>query len=206
MKGQKVFNIGFHRSGTTSLQTALEELGYSVIGMRDGDWDAYARGDFHGLRETVESFDGFRDMPWPLVYQWAYHTFPNAKFVLTYRDPDSWASSCVGNYKNRYYRMFPVIYGFEVFQDNEKSAKDVYCRHIEAVREFFKDKPNSFLEVDFTRYSEWDDICRFLGESIPDRPFPHANNRPKKLYRKVFCRVLRAVSPAYYRQLVRDKK
>ena len=86
MTKQKVFGIGFHRSGTTSFQTALEELGYSVIGMRPTEWRAYAMGDYETLMTAVNAFDGFRDMPWPLLYEYLYKNVPDAKFVLTYRD------------------------------------------------------------------------------------------------------------------------
>ena len=205
MNRQKVFAIGFHRTGTTSLQTALEEFGYSVVGMRSNEWSVYVSGELDALWPTVQEFDGFRDMPWPLLYRWLYKNVSGAKFILTYRDPINWARSCVGNYKDRPYEMFPVIYGFDVFAGNEARAIEIYERHIAEVRRFFEDKPDSFLEVDVTEGMQWQTLCDFLDESLPERAFPHANKRPQNSFRKLYYRLLRYLSPKRYRRMVRDK-
>jgi hypothetical protein len=205
MKTQKVFGVGFHRTGTTTLQTALEALGYEVVGMREAEWKAYTEQDLATIHETVATFDGFRDMPWPLLYRHFYETLPNAKFILSYRDPDSWANSCAGNYKSRHYEMFGPIYGFDVFEGNEEKAKEVYRRHIEEVRSFFSDKSEIFLEKDFTKDHSWTDLCDFLSEPEPKRDFPHANKRPRSLWGKIYHKGYRTIAPSAYKSWVRDK-
>lgn len=202
----KVFGIGFHRTGTTSFQTALETLGYRVVGMRPDEWDAYERGDYERLRVMADEFDGFRDMPWPLLYRFLYSEYPDARFVLTWRDPDSWARSCAANYKDREHPMFPVIYGFQKFAGNESRAIEVYNCHIKDVREFFADKPDVFLEHDFTANPSWERLCTFLGETIPDRPFPHANKRPELFWGKLHHYIYRKTAPHAYKKWVRDKR
>lgn len=206
VKSKKVFCIGFHRTGTTTFQTALEELGYDVVGMRRTEWDAYAAGDYDAIRECINRFDGFRDMPWPLMYKWLYETYPDAQFVLSRREPASWIASCVGNYKDRSYDMFPVIYGFEVFEGNEETAKKRYLKHIEDVRIFFSDKPGKLLDIDLTMENRWQPLCEFLGEPVPDRPFPHANKRPTALWSRVYLKLLKVMFPKYYRWIARDKR
>jgi len=203
---RKVFGIGFHRTGTTSFQTALETLGYRVVGMRPTEWDAYEREDYDLLRETAEEFDAFRDMPWPLLYRFLYSEYPDARFVLTWRDPESWARSCAGNYKHREHRMFPKIYGFRQFAGNEEMAIEVYNRHIEDVRDFFVDKPGRFLEHDFIADPSWEALCTFLGQDRPDRPFPHANKRPRTIWQKGAHHVLRRLAPKRYKAWVRDRR
>ena len=101
--------------------------------------------------------------------------------------------------------MFPVIYGFDVFEGNEGKAIDVYLRHIEDVRRFFRDKPGVFLEHDFTAHPEWGPLCEFLSAPQPDRPFPHANKRPDSLVRKSMHWAYRRVAPRSYKKWVRDK-
>jgi len=205
-KDKKVFCVGFHRTGTTTFQTALEELGYKVVGMRKPEWEAYAAGDYDTIRQTADEFDGFRDMPWPMIYRWLHETYPDARFVLSHRDVESWVASCVGNYKDRPYDMFPVIYGFDVFEGNEEVAREVYLKHLRDVREFFKDKPGKLLDIDFTKESRWEPLCSFLGESVPGRPFPHANKRPTTLWSRFYEKMLKIFFPTYYRQIARDKK
>lgn len=205
MKKQKVFGIGFHRTGTTTLQTALETLGYAVVGMRSKEWEAYTAYDFGSIHETVEEFDGFRDMPWPLFYETLAEIYPNAKFILTLRDEDAWAKSCSGNYKSTPHPMFSHIYGFEVFSGNEAKATEVYRRHIDSVREYFRDCPNRYHEQDLTTQPDWVPLCNFLNEPVPDRPFPHANNRPKSSVQKIIHHAFKRIDPAAYRRWVRDK-
>lgn len=205
MAQRKVFAIGFHRTATTSFQTALEELGYKVVGHRPQDWDAFEEMRWDDLVPTIEAFDAFRDMPWPLLYRWLHKRYPDARFVLTYRDPESWAASCSGNCKDRPYKMFPNIYGFAVFRGNEAIAKQRYMKHIEEVRAYFRKFPDSFLEVDLVADPRWGPICQFLGEPVPSRPFPHANRRPKTFPQKVRMALLRKFAPSHYRSRVRDK-
>jgi len=205
MKKYKVFCIGFHRTGTTSLQTALEVLDYKVVGMRPGDWDSFVNGNYQELKDTCLEFDALRDMPWPLVYKWAASEFESAKFILTYRDPDSWVRSCVGNYKAKRYDMFPAIYGFDKFLGNEKNALARYQAHIAEVREFFKSQPSKFLEIEVTSELNWSTLCEFLGEDIPPRRFPHANRRPKSVYARFWHFFVRHAFPKYYRKKVRDQ-
>ena len=201
---QKVFCIGFHRTGTTTFQTALEELGYRVVGMRDREWDAYVADDRATVRTTIEAFDGFRDMPWPLMYRWLAEEYSEAKFILSYRDPEPWIASCVGNYKDRAHKMFPVIYDVATFAGNEARCRDVYLRHIDAVRTFFDGSPR-FLELDFTRENDWSHLCGFLGKPQPQRHFPHANKRPTTLVERARLKLYKTLLPAQYRRIARDR-
>ena len=204
MKPYKVFGLGFHRTGTTSLQTALELLGYRVIGMRDTEWNAYVNKDYDRIRQSIEDFDGFRDMPWPLLYRWLYENIENARFVLTRRDPDSWARSCRNTYKDKYPEMMRPIYGVSSFMGNEEHCKSVYLRHVEEVRTFFQDKNDVFIELDLNRDLDWAPLCTLLGEPAPERRFPHANRRPATLLGRGIRRGLRWVAPRLHRRINRD--
>lgn len=205
MKPHKVFCLGFHRSGTTSFQTALEELGYRVVGMRRFEWDAYAEGNYDKIQECIKSFDAFRDMPWPLMYQWLFENVPNAKFVLTTRDADSWVESCRTTYKNSTHPMISSIYGVQSFTGNEEHCKRIYLEHIERVRSFFKGRDDIFLEIDLARKAEWAPLCQLLGEPVPGRHFPHAHRRPRTLLGRAVMRGIRWTAPTLHRRLSRDK-
>ena len=205
MKKVKVFGLGFHRSGTTSLQTALEELGFSVVGMRDSDWQAYENEDFSAILDTVREFDGFRDMPWPLLFEWLDSNIKDAKFILTYRDPVDWTKSCSNFFRSRSYRMFDSIYGFDEFAGNESTAVARYLFHIDQVREYFKDRPGRYLEVCWQDGDGWAEICSFLDEPIPSRPFPRANRGAYSVLKRIGRKMIYRFLPYYYRRSVRDK-
>jgi hypothetical protein len=201
----KVFCLGFHRTGTTTFQTALERLGYRVIGMRDSDWSAYETGDLERIRQAVREHDAFRDMPWPLLYEWLEGIYPAARFVLTLRETGSWLRSCEATYKARPHRMFRRIYGFDHFAGNEERAREVYEAHIAAVRDHFADRPDRFLEIDFTAGEGWEKLCTFLDEPVPGSPFPHANAGEFTLVGKARRKLLKWFRPAEYRRRVRDR-
>lgn len=67
---QKVFIIGFQKTGTTSLEHALEHLGYRVYG---GDKNLMKFEDKEILKtyikSTLKTWDAAQDMPWPLFYK-----------------------------------------------------------------------------------------------------------------------------------------
>src|SRR5690554_1808437 len=96
MTKEKVFVIGFQKTGTTSLETALKILGYRVHGgdknlmkfERSEDLKKYISG-------VMQTWDAVQDMPWPLFYRELYDLYPNAKFILTHRNPEKWINSVV---------------------------------------------------------------------------------------------------------------
>ena len=64
---QEIFCIGFHKTGTTSLALALEQLGHRVTGP-DGVHDPnIADNVLHMAKRLVEKFDALQDNPWPII-------------------------------------------------------------------------------------------------------------------------------------------
>lgn len=63
----KVFCTGFHKTGTTSIGAALEQLGYRVagpFGVKDPD---IARTALKRVRRLSRKYDALQDNPWPLL-------------------------------------------------------------------------------------------------------------------------------------------
>jgi hypothetical protein len=101
--------------------------------------------------------------------------------------------------------MFSHIYGFEVFSGNEQRALEVYKQNIYSVREYFRNCSDRYHEQDLTTQPDWLPLRNFLNEPVPDRPFPHANNRPKSTVQKIIHHAFKRIDPAAYRQWVGDK-
>ena len=81
----KVFCIGFHKTGTTSLKMALKILGYRVTGP-NGRHDKNIGRNVEALaRRIVPKFDAFQDNPWPIIYRFLDKEYPGSKFILTVR-------------------------------------------------------------------------------------------------------------------------
>jgi hypothetical protein len=173
----KVFGIGFHRTGTTSLKVAFKILGYRVTGpdfVKDED-----------IAETVlakalalaPQFDAFRDNPWPILFREMDWHFPGSKFILTMREEADWYTSALRHFGTRETPMRRFIYGIGSPAGNESAYRARYREHNKAVIQYFATRPADLLIMDLTKGDGWDLLCPFLGRDTPDGPFPHKNAR-----------------------------
>jgi hypothetical protein len=98
----KVIGAGFGRTGTLSLKRALEQLGfgpcYHMAETRhhpdhDAAWLALARGETTDWHSVLTDYQATVD--WPGVHFWKMLAAanPDAKIILTVRDPDRWYDS-----------------------------------------------------------------------------------------------------------------
>lgn len=171
----KVFGIGFHKTGTSSLGRALSLLGYKVRGEAGISNPNIALEVEKIAFRLAEKFDAFQDNPWPILYQQLDQKYPNSKFILTIRDTDSWIKSVVKHFGTKDTPMRKWIYGVGHPQGNEDIYIERYQRHNQEVLEYFKDRPNDLLVINLAEGTEWEKLCSFLNKTIPNVPFPHSN-------------------------------
>ncbi|MFO1142508.1 MAG: sulfotransferase [Amaricoccus sp.] len=183
--GGKVFGIGFHKTGTTTLRDALMILGYRVTGP-NGTKDPEIAAKLDEMVEDLSArFDAFQDNPWPLVYRKMDALYPGSKFVLTVRDPERWIASAVRDFAERDSPMRQLIYGV----GHPKGHEALYIARMQAhnaeVAEYFRDRPGDLITLDWSKRPGWEPLCDFLGMPVPKDPFPHANTaRQTELRRK----------------------
>ncbi len=184
----KVFGLGLSRTGTRSLTAALHVLGVDTVHypIDDDSLRAMTSGklDF----ELLQSFDGITDITVAPYYADLERRFPDAKFVLTVRDEESWLRSCENHWTGRdafapadtdgkathmEVRRFlrAAVYGSYEFEPER--FRHVYRKHVDDVRRYFADKPGKLLELDVVGGAGWEPLCAYLGRPIPDQPFPH---------------------------------
>ncbi len=181
----KVFCIGFHKTGTTSLKMALMELGYRVTG-------PFARRD-RNIGETVEAkareiiaeYAAFQDNPWPIIYRFLDREYPGSKFILSLRPTDKWIASVVDHFGNSAPPMREWIYG--PGKGNPVGNEDVYVeryeRHNREVLDYFKDRPGDIITFDISAGDGWEKLCAFLGHPVPNTPFPWKNSKQTRAKR-----------------------
>jgi hypothetical protein len=177
---RKVFCIGFHKTGTSSMARALRDLGYRVTGPNHAQDKEIAAKLEQVTAELSHRYDAFQDNPWPLVYRQMDALHPGSKFILTVRDEDKWYASSRNHFGRRNTPMRELIYGPAAAhpEDNEAVYKARMRRHNAEVEAYFRDRPDDLLVIDITRDGRWEPICAFLGHPVPDQPFPHANRHP----------------------------
>jgi len=173
----KVFCIGFHKTGTTTLEVALKKLGYRVTGSF-GTKDPDIANKVHEMAYAmVDQYDAFQDNPWPILYKELDERFAGSKFILTRRPAESWIRSQVKDFASTETPMRRWIYGENAGcpDGNEDTYIARYERHNREVLDYFKDRPDDLLLFDLPADARWDKLCNFLDQEIPDEPFPHAN-------------------------------
>lgn len=190
----KVIGAGLGRTGTLSLKFALEHIGfgpcYHMIEVMGGmptsmenwlsvvdgkpDWDAV----FDGYASSVD---------YPGCYYWREQMehFPDAKVILTKRNPQNWAESVHETIfspamrertgKMPHTRFFEhVVYGdFGDRIDDLDFLADYFERWNAKV---IDDVPADRLLV-FEARQGWEPLCDFLGVRAPDEPYPRVNSR-----------------------------
>jgi hypothetical protein len=100
----KVIGAGFGRTGTQSLQVALEELGFTrcyhmteVFAHPEhaAAWSAARRGESVDWDTLFAGYQAAVDWPPCAFYQELLDRFPDAKVILTVRDADKWYESAL---------------------------------------------------------------------------------------------------------------
>jgi hypothetical protein len=209
--GLKVIGAGFGRTGTLSLKAALEELGFAPcyhmteVFARPQDvklWIAATRGEDVHWQDIFAEYQATVDWPGCTFYEELMNIYPNAKVLLTVRDPNNWYESVIstiyrvsrmsttfsfrvlstiirGPSSDRM-RAIPLINALVWEQtfgndfENKEHAIAIFNQHIEAVKQRV---PAEKLLV-YNVKEGWEPLCRFLGVEIPtDKPFPHLNDR-----------------------------
>jgi hypothetical protein len=181
----KVFCIGFHKTGTTSMGKVFRTLGYVDQGSyktRDPEFVAkLAHGDLDELFAVAERAEAFQDSPWPIFYRELDARFPGSRFILTLRDPEAWIKSAVnhfGNQRDPSSPMRELIYGVATPVGNERAYVERFRRHNDEVRAHFAGREQDLLAIDLGEGDALKAICDFLGRRKPWlMRMPHKNRR-----------------------------
>ena len=142
------------------------------------DWDHV----FRGYRSQVD---------WPGARYWRelIRHYPQAKVVLTVRDPDEWFDSVQKTIHPliaaRGKHPVPLLNGIAAFGhqaisvetfddrlDDRAHATKVFKDHISAVK---KEVPKERLLV-IDVEEGWEPLCKFLGKPVPATPLPRTNS------------------------------
>lgn len=174
----KIFGIGLNKTGTTTLNHCGKLLGYRTKGFSKKLLkDVVRRNDLSRVKKVAGRYDLMEDWPWPLVYKDLDRAFPGSRFILTVRkDVQTWFKSL----KKHSIRTHPIyhsrklVYGYNYPHSNKEEHLDMYKRHRDEVREYFKNDEDRFTELCWEEGDGWEELCGFLGEEVPDKPLPHA--------------------------------
>lgn len=196
----QVIGVGMPRTGTLSLKTAFEKLGFGPchhmveVFSHPEQWPCWDRiGDGEKV-EWEDIFGPYRsatDAPSVFFWKELIARYPDAKVVLTERDPDRWydsvsatifspqhrqslGSSPVGAIIGKLSRSSWPGRGDGPIQGPppRELMIEMFKAHNAEVRRTLP--PERLLSY---RVSEgWAPLCAFLGVAVPDEAFPHVNS------------------------------
>lgn len=200
----KVIGAGFGRTGTASLKVALADLGLGpcyhmkevIANPRHARfWLAALDGEAVNWKQFFASYQSTVDWPACHFYRQLMAEYPDAKVLLSVRDPEAWYQSCLNTiFKISHSVPVSIVRKllpwmpfaapgrvasrmiWEQTFDNRFTDKtfalEVFHRHIEEVKQYVK--PEQLLVYDVKQ--GWEPLCRFLGVPVPDKPFPRLND------------------------------
>src|SRR5262245_2045674 len=189
----RVIGAGFGRTGTASLKLALERIGFgpsyhmsevladpSVVPL----WERAAEGN-PDWDTILAGYQSTTDFPACTYWRELMNHYPEAKVVLTVRDPQSWYESVHATILGReivaHTRRGPLATMFEGsvwshFGDglhDREAMIECFERHRDTVQATVP--ADRLLAFDVKQ--GWQPLCQFLDVPVPDDPFPRANNR-----------------------------
>lgn len=201
----RVFCIGWHKTGTSTLGLALVKLGYSVVGARLDLVHPLRRGDVGAALDVAAQFDALQDVPWAALYAELDQRFPGSRFILTKRDEQGWLRSALGHFGDTHIPLHEWLYGKSRMSGNEDLYLERFRRHYRDVEAYFRAREGDLLIMDLPGGDGWEKMCNFLGRPIPKRPFPHVNkgrhslNNADKLRNAVRAGLPKSVREAVFR-------
>ncbi len=193
----KVIGAGFGRTGTLSLKNALEMLGFDKcyhmleVNQNPSHFKVWAEAHEGKPVDWDKLFEGYQAaVDWPSCNLWREQMahYPDAKVLLSKRDPESWYKSVMATIypsstslldsDDPQARMFgqwamDIIWQpiFDNRMDDPTHAMDVFERHNETV---VKEVPKERLLV-FEAKDGWAPLCEFLGVPVPEEDYPRVN-------------------------------
>lgn len=193
----KVIGAGFGRTGTHSLKLALEQLGfascYHMVEVfthpeHNAVWEGATLGKPPDWKKFLAPYPAGVD--WPICNFWRElsDVFPDAKFILTERDPEAWYKSISQTIiasmtrehepddpvRKAQAKMGKLVVAETVFGNRFDKGHVIatYKRHNEEVKATL---PHSRLLV-YDSPQGWGPLCEFLNVPVPATPFPKTNS------------------------------
>ncbi len=175
----KVFVIGLGKTGTTSVNVALDQLGFP--GFHWGGGAAYravlwAQRDgerlLHHIGESYAAYDDIETLS--VRFDLADLQYPNSRFILTVRDEEQWVASRHRHAERNVRKEREGRYTGMNFRTDEASWRAQLARHHERVTSWFAGR-DELLVLDVCGGEGWERLAPFLGRPVPSTPFPVEN-------------------------------
>lgn len=202
MTSLQVIGAGLGRTGTLSLQSALETLGYGpchhmkVVLMEPSNplWSRVEEGDMTALREIYQGYKATVDYPGCVFYKQFLQWNPDAKVILSVRDNAAvWEESCratifqpgveMPNMPAHVASVMKLLKTAHA-EDPKLATTDLQQLYNDWNQAVIDSVPADRLLL-FNVKEGWGPLCSFLGVAEPDCAFPRVNDRATFIERRI---------------------
>jgi hypothetical protein len=197
---RNVWGIGLTRTGTRSLNRALETLGYRAVHYPTISML------FHDALQAAT------DEPVAATYKYLDFVYPNSLFILTERDEEPWIRSAA-EHRRRHFerrkqssrpdspfsasdsnwirdematilghsmqrdrtveRVFTQMALYETVEFEEEKFRQGFRRHHRDIERYFANRPGDLLRMRICEGEGWEPLCQALGHAVPNELFPN---------------------------------
>jgi Sulfotransferase domain len=193
----RVIGAGWGRTGTTSAAAALDQLGFGPsVRMAEvfarpelaETWNRHHDGESADWRRVLAGYGASVD--WPGCWEWREFAelWPEAKVLLTVREPAAWYRSLVHSIHPRTEpgkldAPAPVVELLARLWDEEFGGWDRVLDRDQTIARFEAHNDDVRRNCPAERLIEWDvsagwaPLCQGLEVPVPQEPFPHLNRR-----------------------------
>lgn len=191
----KVIGAGLGRTGTLSLKLALEHIGFgpcyhmsemlSQLRSHLPLWIESAKGKAQW--DTIFAhYQSTTDYPGCMFWRELMVKYPDAKVILSTRDPDKWFESGAATVFSEQHRarfegnpMMAEFFKLTVFGDLEQSLGDraKMVAYFNAWNQAVVDEVPPEKLLVHRSFDGWEPLCEFLGVPVPAEPYPRVNSR-----------------------------
>ncbi len=183
---QKIFGVGFHKTGTRSLTQALLKLGVKATHwpykyLAQLPQNASVEETLRVLAPVLQANQSFADVPYSGLYKTLDGLFPGSKFILTKRDSESWWDSIsrhwslsegvrvLTSYERIQYNQFPPFIIKASLADKDLFISK-FEEHNRTVLTYFEQRPEDLMVIDWKSKDylfSWQRIGDFLKMDTP---------------------------------------
>jgi hypothetical protein len=177
----KVFCIGLNKTGTSSLNAALTNLGLRCLhygGLQTAPAVNRALEEGRPLLSYVgEDFEAYSDIsPLTANFEIADHDYPGSRFILTTRRVEDWLASRRLHVEGNVISRERGRYDGKWLEVDVEGWARLWRRHHERALSYFVDRPGDLLTIDIcSGLARYEPLCAFLGLPIVEGRLPWEN-------------------------------
>jgi len=191
---QKIFIVSQCKNASSTIRTVV----HTLFGGKAHSWSgqkmlSHTEIMWEGVWGIVDNHNICSDDPMPIIYQELHEKYPDAKFILSYRNPEDWYESFhegFNYYWHGKYKLKQFIYPYDLKDTEQKDNfinryNEINKQIIQYAKKYIPKRNFLTIDIDEMRSQpdnvNWKIFSDFLEiDKNIDKPFPNRRTRNRK--------------------------